>query len=185
MIEVKSNNVYLDGRATNFDIRELVPKEVYQSYGERSIRFLQRSGLEFLQFSRVFFNAPHYVNNWHVGGNLNLRGYRPPYAGIIKQVESRGFIDYSKDLRRELSDKGFDIETMGTGSWYSDHKMGIAYDWNVSGMTADQTRREIMDNQDVFMDYGLTTLEDAKYAPTWVHGSSRETGMTAILIIKP
>lgn len=185
MIEVRNGIIYLDGFKTNFDVRELVPKVTYQKFGNLSIRFIQRSALQWLQFSRSFFDAPHIVNNWHVGGNLNLRGYRPPDAGFLRRLKRNGFGDYSKKLRRELAEKGFDLELLETGSWFSDHKMGIAFDYNVAGMTPDRTRSEILQNEELFMDYGLTTIEHGDFAPSWVHGSARETGESTIQIIKP
>lgn len=67
----------------------------------------------------------------------------------------------------------------------SQHKMGNAFDCDIKGLTADQARSRILDNKKEFMDAGLTTLESAEYAPTWVHSDLRTTSSEDILIVEP
>ena len=57
-------------------------------------------------------------------------------------------------------------EMIYTGSYLSKHKLGIAFDCTIDGYSADQVRQEILDNEDDFMEAGLTTLESGEYAPT-------------------
>lgn len=85
----------------------------------------------------------------------------------------------------QFENRGFRLPGSTTGALLSQHKFGRAFDWNVAGMTPDEIRADILANQEEWMANGLTTIEDGKYAPTWVHGDSRWTGLDAILIVKP
>lgn len=71
------------------------------------------------------------------------------------------------------------------GADNSQHRHGRAADLIVNGKHADEVRQWIMQNKKRYMGLGLTTLEDAAYAPTWVHLDVRWTGMSDILIVKP
>jgi hypothetical protein len=58
------------------------------------------------------------------------------------------------------------------------------------GLSADEVRAEILSFPQVFLDLGLSTLENGTFAPTWVHSDIRNTAMdlsrpTQILIVKP
>jgi len=65
-----------------FDIRELVPPQIYKIYLSDSIMFLNQNALNMLYRVRVYFNLPIIVNNWHRGGKLKYRGYRPAFTRI-------------------------------------------------------------------------------------------------------
>ena len=82
-------------------------------------------------------------------------------------------------------ERGYRLPDSPTGGYQSQHKFGNAIDFNIYDLTPDEIRHEILANQSVFMSNGLTTLEDAAYAPTWVHGDCRNTRMDEILIVKP
>lgn len=81
--------------------------------------------------------------------------------------------------------RGYRTPQCSVGSKYSQHRLGCAIDMNIKGITPDEIRNEIMANQDIFMNEGLTTLEHKDYAPTWVHSDIRNTGLKEILIVKP
>lgn len=84
-----------------------------------------------------------------------------------------------------FQNRGFRTPNTTVGSLYSQHKLGAAFDCDVRGLSANDVRREIMDNEKEFMNAGLTTLEDEKYAPTWVHSDIRPTDLNKVLIVKP
>ena len=65
-----------------FDIRELVPKSIFKVYGYNSIMFINNSTIEMAYNIRSHFNKPMLVNNWHLGGDLKYRGYRPAFTRI-------------------------------------------------------------------------------------------------------
>lgn len=84
-----------------------------------------------------------------------------------------------------LQERGFRTPDTSTGAKYSQHKLGAAFDCSIRGVTADEVREEILKHSACFMQAGLTTLEHAHYAPTWVHSDIRSTGLDHILIVKP
>ena len=62
----------------HFRLKEFVPPNIYDEFGGKSIWFLDQRMLDLAEFYRTFFDAPVTVNTWHRGGNMSLRGYRPP-----------------------------------------------------------------------------------------------------------
>ena len=84
-----------------------------------------------------------------------------------------------------LSYRGYREPTYKKGATMSQHRSGRAFDCHISTLTADEIRKAILDNENKFMAAGLTTIEDAKYSPTWVHSDIRHTGMSKIKIVKP
>ena len=140
----------------NFDVREFVPRHIWQQYGQKSRWFLDPRMLDLAQFYRDYFGAPVHVNTWATGwldSAWELRGFRPPRTD--------------------------------TGAEYSQHKFGRAFDCNVKGIRPDEVRRHILEDQETFMEAGLTTLEDGSIADTWIHSDVRTTSSTDILIVTP
>lgn len=62
----------------HFDIREFVPKLIWDTYGERSAWFVDPRLIDSMDHLRSFFGAPITVNNWHTGGSFQNRGFRHP-----------------------------------------------------------------------------------------------------------
>lgn len=81
--------------------------------------------------------------------------------------------------------RGFRPSNSTVGAENSQHKLGAAADVSIEDYTADEIREHILQYKAIFMEKGLTTLEDAKFAPTWCHFDIRWTGMNEILIVKP
>lgn len=67
------------------------------------------------------------------------------------------------------SNRGLRHPNSTVGSTLSQHKFGRAMDCNIKGLTADQIRQQILDNQEYFLNLGWTTIEDGRFAPTWNH----------------
>lgn len=84
-----------------------------------------------------------------------------------------------------FQERGYREPDSRTGSKYSQHKLGCAFDCDIRGYSADEVREDILKNQTKYMSAGLTTIEHAEYSPTWVHSDIRNTGMNKILIVKP
>jgi uncharacterized protein YcbK (DUF882 family) len=62
----------------HFDIRELVPKEIYEEFGIKSVQFIDLRIVRTLAEIRKITNKPIIVNNWHEGGAEHNRGFRFP-----------------------------------------------------------------------------------------------------------
>jgi hypothetical protein len=62
----------------HFVIQEFVGPQIFDLYGDNSIRFINPLLPEIAFFIRMRYKRPTYVNNWHMGGENTERGYREP-----------------------------------------------------------------------------------------------------------
>lgn len=84
--------------STYFSIEEVVPKELYSKFGDKSQWFIQRETLLLADFIRDRFGKSMTINNWHEGGALNNRGFRMPdcaTGGFLSQHKFGKAIDFS------------------------------------------------------------------------------------------
>jgi hypothetical protein len=123
-----------------FDIRELVCKHTYDKFGEKSWQFLDTELLHTILVIRKNINRPMTVNNWSWGGVFSQRGLRCNICQIPREKTIAGQI------------------------YLSAHCNGAGIDFDVSGMTADEVRRWIYQNQ-ILLPYNVR-LENGV---TWVH----------------
>lgn len=123
-----------------FKIQELVSRNVYEKYGEKSWEFIDYRLIKVLDSLREHFNKPIIINDWYFGGNLQQRGLRANYDEMVRNKK-----DY----------------------YISQHCLGKAADLNVKGMTAQDVYEEILKNKDKF--YLISRIENIKDTPTWVH----------------
>ena len=120
-----------------FKIEELVSKQVLWKYGEeRSWLFFDPRLLELLLWVRVTLNKPITVNNWSFGGAFSQRGLRENTCNIVK----------SKVLNNQ--------------TYLSAHVLGMAVDFDVKGMTAQEVR---------------DWLKDKKAPKYWLHQGGEES----------
>jgi hypothetical protein len=66
----------------NFILQEFVPKEIYEKYGETSIRFISEKLPTIAQGVRDYFDKSVTINDWKWGGNYNYSGFRPSNCGV-------------------------------------------------------------------------------------------------------
>ena len=139
-----------------------------------------------LQFIRERYGRPVRLNDWFwkENGTLDLRGWRPNLCGIVRYLERKGFAGAER-IKAELLAYGYPEEVLVTGSWLSQHKYGRAADFTVDGLTPNEVRADMLANQALFMQRGLTAIESEEYAPSWVHIDMRITQLTELLIVKP
>jgi len=186
MLELKKDGaLILNGKKTNFIIQEFLPKGIFKRKGINPLWYIDEGLVRLAQFYHDWWNTSITINNYHWGGNRNLSGFRLPQTGFIKHLKENGLNeDQIKDIKNALIGiQNMDSETLSISSWWSMHKLKIAMDPLIKGVSADKARQEILDNKNSFMDAGLTTLESGKFAPTWVHSDLRPTGLTDILIV--
>lgn len=74
---------------------------------------------------------------------------------------------------------------LSIGAENSQHRLGAAADISIEDYTADEIREHILQYKVIFMEKGLTAMEDGRFAPTWCHFDIRWTGSNDILIVKP
>lgn len=155
------------GKASkNFKVEEFVPQKIYEKYGDSSLWFIDPKIVSLAQMIREYFGKSMTINNWHNGGNFNYRGFRND--SFYYEWES-SISAYKSKRKGKLSQ----------------HRMGRAIDFNISGLECDEVRAEFLKNENQWLEMGLTTLESGDYAPSWIHADLRYTGMDKIFIVKP
>lgn len=80
--------------------------------------------------------------------------------------------------------RGFRAFTSSVGARYSQHKFGRAVDFSVGGMSANQVRQHILDNEQLYMSMGVSRLEDGRVATTWIHFDVSWTGLDRIYVFR-
>ena len=133
-----------------FDIRELVCPHVSKKFGDASWGFLDDRLLQVMLVIREKIDKPIIVNNWHVGGDFTQRGLRCNVCSLV-----------SRQTRLEKA-------------YMSTHIQGKGIDFDVSGMSADEVRQWIDDNQSL-LPYPIRLERDVN----WVHLDMRNDGSKA------
>lgn len=130
-----------------FNIEELVCKDVYQHFKEKAWDFFDPRLLENLLFIRIGLDKPVWVNSWKVGGGYSERGFRCNLCKLVKEKTQKGLI------------------------YVSAHMEGMAVDFTVSGMSAEDVRTWIKAHSEL-MPYPCR-IEDGV---NWVHLDVRNDG---------
>lgn len=69
-------------RPAHFQLCELVDRVTHEKWGDTAWTLLNPIALEALEGIRMFFDVPVTVNNYHLGGRFQYRGYRGPECEI-------------------------------------------------------------------------------------------------------
>ena len=105
-----------------FDITELVCPHVYNKYGEKSWQFLDKDALYGLLLMReTIFGVPIYINSYKNG--KTQRGLRCNKCELVKSKATL---------------------------YLTQHGFGKAWDFTVQGYTAEQARKKIIENANLF-----------------------------------
>lgn len=123
-----------------FDLHELVCEHVYKHFGYFAWSFLDDRTLRVLDVIRQKLNKPVYVNNWDINGQFSQRGLRCLKCDLIRKAAVEGRMYFSPHLR------------------------GVAYDFDVQGMVAEEVRVWIEKNH-LIIPFPVR-LEDTV---SWVH----------------
>lgn len=170
--------------AENFDLREFIPPVVWNQFGEAAKWFVNPVLFKLAQFEKEFLTA-HFkekddqvetvlvvINNWHYAKSAIRR-----WCGLrtVNYILAR--IKAGKKPARLTQHLGGMCNAYDA-IYFIKYKNGKKV-----RLHADKVRAIILDNESKFMDAGLTTLESAQYAPTWVHHDLRPTGLDHILMV--
>lgn len=147
-----------------FDVREWVSPRTWEELKQSPARcewMIDKSASKCADLIRELSGVQCIINNWHF--------YRPG-PGKHKYVSS-----------------GFRAKWDTTGAAYSQHRRGCAFDIKPEGWNPKRSLELIMDNKALFVEAGLTCIEDISYTPTWLHCDCRPrlAGMADITIIHP
>jgi hypothetical protein len=83
-------------------------------------------------------------------------------------------------------ESGYRLPDTRTGARYSQHKFGAAADVKVPGMTPREVLAVILNNQQRFIEAGLTTYENPDFTPTWLHVDCRwRSPMDGLVMVNP
>ena len=92
--------------SNNFDLKELVPKDVYQNWGTESILFIDGRIINVVQRIREISGCVITINDWHLGGDLQFRGLRPwncTTGALSSQHKFGRAVDFSSSFMTTLS----------------------------------------------------------------------------------
>lgn len=85
----------------------------------------------------------------------------------------------------KLQNRGLRPFDAAVGAKFSQHKYGRAVDFHVPGMTIAQIHEVIMAHENQLLGAGLiTTIEDKRDTPTWVHIDCRHTCLDRLLVVR-
>ena len=138
-----------------FSIQELVCPHVYDKYREYAWQFFDPRLLDTLLVIREAINKPIYVNNWDMDGNFSQRGLRCNICPLVKEKTA--------------------LEKL----YITAHSQGMGIDFDVKGMSADEVRKWIKNNQ-ILLSHPIRLEEDVN----WVHLDVRSDGFRAITWFK-
>lgn len=91
----------------NFCIQEFVSQGVYSMLGDQSRRLIDPRILHTVQTLRTYIGSPIKINNWHIGGQFQHRGFRSKMCtvGAIHSMHRTGMaVDFTVD--------GYESETV-------------------------------------------------------------------------
>ena len=134
-----------------FRIEEFVCPDVYNRFGEAAWDFLDRDMLEVALFIRVGTGLPMYINNWVWGGDKSQRGLRCNVCPLVKE------------------------KTYLEKPYMSAHRFGKGWDFNIKGMTSEEVRTWIKENE-IYLPHKIRLELDT---PTWTHVDTMQYGMSA------
>lgn len=161
----------------NFDVREFVPKHIWDQFGEKSVWFVNPRIVKIAEFYKSFWltyyknklgnekvkNVLIMINTWHTGGGQEWKGLRTAKC------------------------------TQGKEN--SQHRYMNAFDCEIIVVLADGRRIEadykevhavIQAHETEFLANGVTCLESVEIATGWLHTDCRWiVDQRNILIVKP
>ena len=123
-----------------FDLQELVCPHVFKAYGDFAWNFLDDKIIDLINTIRERIGKPIHVNNWNTGGKFDERGFRCIQCDIVRNMIEANQL------------------------YVSAHMTGKGIDFDVEGLTAEETRIWLKANQRWW--YHYFRLESAV---TWVH----------------
>lgn len=81
--------------------------------------------------------------------------------------------------------RGYRTPHTTVGAEYSQHKRGVALDFSIRGISSREIFEDVLENQDLFMSLGVTTIEHYSFTTSWTHLDMRWTGVDNIRVVTP
>jgi len=124
----------------NFQLEELVCPEVFSKYGYQAWSFFDPRILITLETVRRNIGKPIIINTWKDGGTQTQSGLRCNLCSLVKEKTDAGELYLSAHIR------------------------GMAFDYSVEGMTAEEVRQWLVTHQNI-LPYPIRLEKDV----AWVH----------------
>lgn len=124
-----------------FDVREWVDARTWRVLGVRSAFLVDPAIIRVADLVRELADAPVKINTWH----------------------------YAKNGDHVYNSSGFRAIWDKTGGALSQHRCGRAGDFKAMGFSPSLLLMLINTNKKAFLDAGLTTIENVRFTPTWLH----------------
>jgi hypothetical protein len=120
-------------------------------------------------------------------GDFSQRFLDPDTVKLVQSFRERYGSTTVNNWRQggNLQYRGFRPPNCSIGGMFSQHKYGRGFDLNCKDATPDEIREDIMANEELFLNMGLTRIEDGAFAPTWLHIDRAWTGDDKIHVVKP
>lgn len=108
-------------------------------------------------------------------------------ADFVRDRFGKGMIINNWHDGGQFNYRGFRQRSCEIGGELSQHRFGRAIDFNIVGLTPVEVYKDIIDNQDMYIRAGVTTVEDIEYTNGWTHLDIRPstTDTNQLLIVKP
>jgi hypothetical protein len=139
-------------KCVHFKIYELVSEQVFDKYGQKAWRFFDPRLLETIDWIREKLGKPITVNDWRWEGDFDERGLRCNMDDLVRAKTNKGDI------------------------YLSAHVLGMATDFDVEGMTAQEVRDWLVEHQDE-LPYPVRLEEGV----SWVHLDVEDMGVKVYL----
>jgi len=150
----------------NYDVRELVPPEIYNRFGPDSVRYVSQDVVDFLEWISDYLKVHVIVNNWH------FFQANPKPTG-----KEEWFLD-----GHIYKNSGFRMPDCPEGANLSQHKFKDAIDCKASGFETGTIRGIVIENFESLKErFGVSTIEID--TPTWDHVSFCLTGLDHLLLL--
>jgi hypothetical protein len=139
-----------------FELKELVCKDVYNTYKDIAWQFFDQKLLLTIDRIREKIGKPIFVNSWDSGGDFDERGFRCLKCGLVKSAiaEQRMYV--------------------------SPHMTGQGVDFDVQGLLAEEVRQWIVKNANLWP-YPLRL----EAGVNWIHLDLRDTNNGKVFIFNP
>jgi hypothetical protein len=127
-----------------FNIDELVCMHVYYKFNSSALTFFDSRLLITMEAIRRRIDKPILINNWRHGELFSQRGFRCIQCPLVKDAISKDQL------------------------YVSPHMTGQAFDFDVVDMTADESRKYIFDNANLWP-YSIRLENNV----AWIHLDTR------------
>ena len=137
-------------------------------------------------FSIEEFVTPRHVEVFGKSARWHISDWQIETANLIRDVfDNRPMTINSWQWGGGLKNRGTRLPNSPIGSFYSQHKLAMAIDFNIEGYSSEECYKALLSISHTLINKGITTIESLDFTPEWIHLDGRYTGMDDLFIVKP